>query len=241
MEATSAQAESQNTVLYSLMTAFMETSLNHMLFKEAVLKPARVRLAGKVMSIDLKEFNKTLTLIFTDNHVDVLSQWHEPADCTIKTSLFTLIKLKDKQQLSQLINSGDIVIEGDMQVVQHWSSLLDMAIWDPAHYLSPYLGDVAAQGLSQVFRKGAGLVSRLVAQQKTYIKDTLLEEWKMAPNPLELAYFSDEIEQVSDSLDELEKRLSKLEEKNDARWNKTSLLYYSGIPLVWLRWINPQN
>ncbi|EMI5493081.1 SCP2 domain-containing protein [Providencia stuartii] len=217
MEATSAQAESQNTVLYSLMTAFMETSLNHMLFKEAVLKPARVRLAGKVMSIDLKEFNKTLTLIFTDNHVDVLSQWHEPADCTIKTSLFTLIKLKDKQQLSQLINSGDIVIEGDMQVVQHWSSLLDMAIWDPAHYLSPYLGDVAAQGLSQVFRKGAGLVSRLVAQQKTYIKDTLLEEWKMAPNPLELAYFSDEIEQVSDSLDELEKRLSKLEEKNDAR------------------------
>lgn len=217
MEATSAQAESQNTVLYSLMTAFMETSLNHMLFKEAVLKPARVRLAGKVMSIDLKEFNKTLTLIFTDNHVDVLSQWHEPADCTIKTSLFTLIKLKDKQQLSQLINSGDIVIEGDMQVVQHWSSLLDMAIWDPAHYLSPYLGDVAAQGLSQVFRKGAGLVSRLVAQQKTYIKDTLLEEWKMAPNQLELAYFSDEIEQVSDSLDELEKRLSKLEEKNDAR------------------------
>lgn len=217
MEATSAQAESQNTVLYSLMTAFMETSLNHMLFKEAVLKPARVRLAGKVMSIDLKEFNKTLTLIFTDNHVDVLSQWHEPADCTIKTSLFTLIKLKDKQQLSQLINSGDIVIEGDMQVVQHWSSLLDMAIWDPAHYLSPYLGDVAAQGLSQVFKKGAGLVSRLVAQQKTYIKDTLLEEWKMAPNPLELAYFSDEIEQVSDSLDELEKRLSKLEEKNDAR------------------------
>lgn len=217
MEATSAQVESQNTVLYSLMTAFMETSLNHMLFKEAVLKPARVRLAGKVMSIDLKELNKTLTLIFTDNHVDVLSQWHEPADCTIKTSLFTLIKLKDKQQLSQLINSGDIVIEGDMQVVQHWSSLLDMAIWDPAHYLSPYLGDVAAQGLSQVFRKGAGLASRLIGRQKTYIKDTLLEEWKMALNPLELAYFSDEIEQVSDSLNELEKRLSQLEEKHDAR------------------------
>lgn len=217
MEATSAQVESQNTVLYSLMTAFMETSLNHMLFKEAVLKPARVRLAGKVMSIDLKELNKTLTLIFTDNHVDVLSQWYEPADCTIKTSLFTLIKLKDKQQLSQLINSGDIVIEGDMQVVQHWSSLLDMAIWDPAHYLSPYLGDVAAQGLSQVFRKGAGLASCLIGHQKNYIKDTLLEEWKMAPNPLELAYFSDEIEQLSDSFNELEKRLSQLEEKHDAR------------------------
>ncbi|GAB1441045.1 hypothetical protein MASR2M36_38300 [Providencia sp.] len=87
-----------------------------------------MRLAGKVMSIELKELNKTLTLIFAENHVDVLSQWLEPADCTIKTSLFTLVKLKDKQQLSQLINRGDIVIEGDMQIVQHWSSLLDLAI-----------------------------------------------------------------------------------------------------------------
>lgn len=217
MEATSAQTESQNTVLYSLMTAFMETSLNHILFKESVLKPARARLAGKAMSIDLKEFNKKLTLIFTDNHVDVLSQWSEPADCTIKTSLFTLIKLKDKQQLSQLINSGDIVIEGDMQVVQYWSSLLDMAIWDPAHYLSPYFGDVAAQGISQVLRKGTNLASHLICRQKNYIKDTLLEEWKMAPNPLELAYFSDEVEQISDSLSKLEKRLSQLEENNDTR------------------------
>ena len=106
---------------------------------------------------------------------------------------------------------------GDMQVVQHWSSLLDMAIWDPAHYLSPYLGDVAAQGISQVLRKGASLASHLACRQKNYIKDTLLEEWKMAPNPLELAYFSDEVEQVSDSLSELEKRLSQLEEYNDAR------------------------
>ncbi|ELX8379741.1 SCP2 domain-containing protein [Providencia vermicola] len=217
MEATSAQSESQNTVLYSLMTAFMETCMNHMLFKESVLKPARARLAGKVMSVDLKELNQTLTLIFTDNHVDVLSQWCEPADCTIKTSLFTLIKLKDKQQLSQLINSGEIVIEGDMQVVQHWSSLLDMAIWDPAHYLSPYLGDVAAQGISQIVQKGSKLVSHLACRQKTYLKDTLLEEWKMAPNPLELAYFSDEVEQVAESLNQLEMRLRQLEEHNDAR------------------------
>lgn len=217
MEVAAAQTENQNTALYSLMTAFMETALNSMLFKESVLKPARMRLAGKVMSIDLKELNKKLTLVFTDNHVDVLSQWSEPADCTIKTSLFTLIKLKDKQQLSQLINSGDIVIEGDMQVVQHWSSLLDMAIWDPAHYLSPYLGDVVAQGVSQVVRKGTRFAVNLGCRQKTYLKDILFEEWKMSPSQLEFAYFSDEVEQVTDSLSQLEQRLSQLEERNDSR------------------------
>ncbi|HGN1706810.1 TPA: SCP2 domain-containing protein [Providencia rettgeri] len=217
MEATSTHSEKQNTVLYSLVTALMETSLNHMLFKEKVLQPARMRLAGKVMSIELKELNKTLTLIFAENHVDVLSLWVEPADCTIKTSLFTLVKLKDKQQLSQLINCGDIVIEGDMQIVQHWSSLLDLAIWNPAHYLSPYIGDVAAEGLSKLLNKGACFASNIVKRQKNYVKDALIEEWKMAPSQLELAHFSDEVEQVESSMSALEQRLSQLEEKNDAQ------------------------
>ncbi|SUC34426.1 Uncharacterized protein conserved in bacteria [Providencia rustigianii] len=217
MEAPSTHSENPNTVLYSLVTAMMETSLNHMLFKEKVLQPARMRLAGKVMAIELKELNKTLTLIFAENHVDVLSEWQEPSDCTIKTSLFTLIKLKDKQQLSQLISRGDIVIEGDMQIVQHWSSLLDLAIWNPAHYLSPYIGDVAAEGISKVLSKGACLASRLVKSQKTYVKDVILEEWKMAPSQLELVYFSDEVEQISNTMSQLEQRLNQLEEKNDSR------------------------
>ena len=217
MEAPSAHTEIQHTVLYSLITAMMETSLNHMLFKEKVLQPARMRLAGKVMSIELKELNKTLTLIFAENHVDVLSEWTEAADCTIKTSLFTLVKLKDKQQLSQLINHGYIVIEGDMQIVQHWSSLLDLAIWNPAHYLSPYIGDVAAEGLSKLLNKGVCLVTHLVKRQKTYVKDALIEEWKMAPSQLELVHFSDEVEQIESSMSTLEQRLSQLEEKNDTR------------------------
>ncbi len=32
-----------------------------------------MRLAGKVMAIELKELNKTLTLVFAENHVDVLA------------------------------------------------------------------------------------------------------------------------------------------------------------------------
>lgn len=205
------------SAIYSAITALMEVSLNSIVFKEPVLKPARMRLAGKVMSVELKELDKKLTLVFTENHVDVLSQWDEVADCTIKTSIFTLMKLKDKQQLSRLINRGDVVIEGDMQVVQHWSGLLDLAEWDPAHYLSPYIGDVVAQGISQFFRKGSSIALQLFGRQKTYIKETLLEEWKMAPNPLELAYFADEVEQTSLSLTQLETRLKQLEEKNDTR------------------------
>lgn len=179
-------ASAKNTILnhvaiYSAATALMETCLNRLLFKEGVLKPARTRLTGKTMSIDLKELDKALTLVFSDNHVDVLSQWSEPADCTLRTSVFTLIKLKDKQQLSRLINQGDVVIEGDMQVVQHWSTLLDLAEWDPAHYLAPYIGDVVAEGISQFLRKGTGLRRIYSLVRKLMCKKRLLKSGKWPP------------------------------------------------------------
>ncbi|SQI31571.1 Uncharacterized protein conserved in bacteria [Providencia alcalifaciens] len=39
----------------------------------------------------------------------------------------------------------------------------------------------------------------------------------MAPSQLELVHFSDEVEQVSNSMSQLEQRLNQLEEKNVSR------------------------
>ncbi|RLR63159.1 hypothetical protein CKA49_35325, partial [Pseudomonas aeruginosa] len=99
-------------VLYPLLTASMETALNHVLYQENVLKPARNRLAGKVLALSINEFPHSIYLIFSEQQVDVLSQWNDETDCTIKTKLLTLIKLTDRQKMSELINRGDITIEG---------------------------------------------------------------------------------------------------------------------------------
>ncbi|MDK6201456.1 SCP2 domain-containing protein [Proteus mirabilis] len=200
-------------VLYPLITASMETALNHVLYQENVLKPARNRLAGKVLALSINEFPQSIYLIFSEQQVDVLTQWNDETDCTIKTKLLTLIKLTDRQKLSELINRGDITIEGDMQVVQNWSALLDMAPWEPAQYLAPYIGDLAAEGLSLAANKGLKLFTTLFGRQKAYLRDALIEEWKTAPSTLETVHFYDEIEQLAQQTAELEKRLSTLEKK----------------------------
>lgn len=200
-------------VLYPLLTASMETALNHVLYQENVLKPARNRLAGKVLALSINEFPHTFYLVFSEQQVDILTQWNDKADCTIKTKLLTLIKLTDRQKMSELINRGDITIEGDMQIVQHWSALLDMAEWQPAQYLAPYIGDLAAQGISVVAGKGLQLFSSVFCQQKTYLRDTLIEEWKTAPSTLEVTHFYDEIEQIAQKIADLEKRFNTLEKK----------------------------
>ncbi|WP_445496169.1 ubiquinone biosynthesis protein UbiJ [Photorhabdus sp. SF281] len=206
-----------NSTLMPVLTAVMERSLNHLLYREPVLRPARMRLVGKVLSIELQEMNTPLTLVFSEKQVDVLSQWAESADCTVKTNFAALLTLRDRQQISRLLNSGEMVIEGDMQVVQQWSALLDMVEWDLAHYLSPYLGDIAAEGISQAIKKGFQFVSSSIECQKNYLVETLTEEWKLAPNALEVAYFSEEVSVLTKDISQIEQRLTVLEEKYDSR------------------------
>lgn len=206
-----------NSTLMPVLTAVMERSLNHLLYREPVLRPARMRLVGKVLSIELQEMDTPLTLVFSEKQVDVLSQWADAADCTVKTNFTALLKLRDRQQISRLLNSGEMVIEGDMQVIQQWSALLDMVEWDLAHYLSPYLGDIAAEGISQAIKKGFQFVSGSIECQKNYLVETLTEEWKLAPNALEVAYFSEEVSVLTKDIRQIEQRLAVLEEKYDSR------------------------
>ncbi|MDX7988539.1 SCP2 domain-containing protein [Xenorhabdus sp. 12] len=204
-------------VLFPILAAFLETTLNHLLYREPVLKSARLRLAGKTLSIELKEIKTPLVLFFSEKQVDVLSQYSEPANCSMKTTLPALLKLRDRQCLSTLINSGEIVIEGDMQVIQQWSALLDMSEWDPAYYLSPYVGDIAAESISRVIKKGIKFASNTIAKKKNDFFESLTEEWKMAPGALEGAHFSEEVDAIANDVNQIEKRLAALEGKYDSQ------------------------
>lgn len=206
-------------VLHAAAASLLQKMLNKFFYREVALKSARVRLIGKVLAIKLKELSQPLILICSEQRVDVSNQWPTPADCVIKSALVTLVQLKNKQQLSVLINDGKIIIEGDIQIVQHWSALLDAAQWDPAHYLAPYVGDVIAEGMSRWVKKGLIGIIGLLNQQKNHFKDVLVEEWRISPNTLEVLSFTDKVEKVAVDIEKLEQRLAKLEEKYETGRN----------------------
>ncbi|MCS3406775.1 SCP2 domain-containing protein [Serratia sp. AKBS12] len=200
-------------LLTPLLTGVLETTLNSLLFRDRSMKMARQRLAGKVLRIELQEFSSPLVLIFSEQRVDVLGQSEDSADCTVQTKIPVLLKLRDRQQLSPLMRSGELVVEGDIQVVQQLVGLLDLAEWDPAEWLAPYVGDIAAQGISQVLGKGAGLLRAGVQNQLHYVAETLTEEWRVAPGPLEVVWFNEEVDAVSRDVESLLVRMDKLEGK----------------------------
>lgn len=132
------------------------------------------------------------------------------------TRLSVLPKLRNRQQLTALIRSGDLEVQGDLQVVQNMVSLCDLAEFDPAELLAPYTGDIVAEGVGKVLRGGAQFLLKGAERQQRYVAEAITEEWRLAPGPLELAWFAEETTAIERALAALEKRLETLE-GNDAR------------------------
>ena len=190
-----------------LVTAGLETVLNTFLWRDRALKPARQRLLGKVLRVELQELSEPVVLVFSERQVDVLGAWEGEADCTVRTRLSVLPQLRNRQQLTALIRSGDLEVQGDLQVVQNTVTLCDLAEFDPAELLAPYTGDVVAEGFSKVFRGGARFLLRGAQRQQRYVAEAITEEWRMAPGPLEVAWFAEETAAVERAVESLAKRL----------------------------------
>lgn len=196
-----------------LITASIEGVLNKFLYQPRALKSPRQRLQGKVLRVVLQEFSSPLVLVFSEQQVDVLAQWEGEADCSVITRLSVLPKLRDKQQLTALIRSGELEVQGDIQVVQNFSSLLDLAEFSPEELLAPYIGDIAAHGIGKAVAGGVNAITKRAQRNQRYMADALTEEWRMAPGPLEVAWFSEETAALARAADTLTSRLEKLEGK----------------------------
>ncbi|MEM6162607.1 SCP2 domain-containing protein [Erwinia sp. P6884] len=196
-----------------LLTAGLETALNQILYRDRSLKAARQRLNGKSLSIVLTELKQPLTLVFSEKQADVLAEWSDVPDCTVKARLATLSQLRDRQRLTSLIRSGELEVEGDLQVVQQFSALIDLAELDPAEYLAPWTGDIIAHGVGQFARRGFSFIRRDLERKQSYLGQALTEEWRVAPGALELAWFAEEVDAVERDFAALEARLNKLEAK----------------------------
>lgn len=194
-----------------LLTAGLELALNHILYRDRSLKAARQRLAGRSLALELAGFSRPVTLLFSEQQLDVISTREYQADCTVRTRISTLKKLRDRQQLTALIRSGELDVAGDLQVVQHFSALIDMAELEPAEYLAPWLGDVVAHGVSQGLKTAGTALARDLSRRQRYFSAALTEEWRLAPGRLEAAWFAEEVDAVTHALAGLQVRLSKLE------------------------------
>lgn len=195
-----------------LVTAIIETSLNARIKDEPQLVDRLARLKGQVIQVHLKELNKTLTFVFS-HQIDVLAKYDATPNCYLSLQLAVIPQLSEQANITQLIKQEKLELEGDIQLAQKFSQFLIECKPDFEEWLSRLTGDVVAHTLVQGALNVGEFVKRQATKHQNQIAEVLTEEWKLAPAPLEIADFCDQVDEVKSHSARLEARLNQLLER----------------------------
>ncbi|PKF77390.1 hypothetical protein CW749_22065 [Vibrio sp. vnigr-6D03] len=195
-----------------LVTAVVETTLNTLIQDDPALVKRMTRLKGQVIQVHVKEINKTLTFIFSQQ-IDVLAHFEGDADCYLSLSLSVLPELREQANITQLIKQDKLVLEGDIQLAQKFSQLLTDAKPDLEEWLSRVTGDVIAHTFVSSAKQSVEWVKKNAEKKQDHIAQVLTEEWRIAPPPLEVAHFCDQVDDIASDVARTESRLNALLEK----------------------------
>ncbi len=130
------------------------------------------------------------------------------ADCTVQLAFDTLPKLADKQKLTELINNKSLVLTGDIQVLQHFTALLEQLEKDPAELLSPFVGDVVAQTSTNLAKKLLGKVKAQFEQNNQHLVENLIQERPVLVHCLQAVHFYDQVEELAQQALKLEQKFT---------------------------------
>jgi len=195
----------------SLVCAGIETTINKLVSLDKNSASLLDTLDGKVVHIKLNEYKEPLYFYIASRRIDVFSNYEGDVSVTLTLGIDTLIALKNKQSISELIKQDKLIIDGDIKVLQQFSDLLTTLDIDWAEIISPYTGDVLAHRISQQAKKINGAIQTQGQSAKVHFGDYIKHEAKLTISPLEFLHFCDQIESLTTRVDQLSAAITTLE------------------------------
>ncbi len=168
-------------------------------------------LHGQVIAMEMVGPDITLWFIPAPDRLYIQSHFEGEADCTLRGTPMALAKLGLVEDKSGELFGGDIAIEGDSGLAQHFGRIFaEMEINWEAH-LSQFVGDVPAQEASNYWHqlKDWGQETHRTLEQNlgAYLQESRL------PHPEAVTAFADEIDRLRDDVERLEARIQRLSTK----------------------------
>lgn len=195
--------------LETLLTAGLETAINQLLKLDERQDNGRRTLQGKVIKLDIREL-MPVWLVFSTQYVDVLAHYEGPADAGLSTTLSALPRLRDRSQLTPLIREGKVDLIGDPGLFNQFAILLGDLDIDWEGQLGRYIGQIPAHLFTTGLRKLQAGVQQQLAISRQDLAEYLVEELRLAPGPLEVADFCDDVAALRRQCDATALRLEKL-------------------------------
>ncbi|MDP8163409.1 SCP2 sterol-binding domain-containing protein [Pasteurella skyensis] len=198
----------QQLMLPQFVIAGIEGFFNGLIQRSPHCLTTLKKLQNSTLKIVLLQPAVNVVILFSNTQTNWLINYEDTPDCSITVHSSALLKLKDKEQLTKLINEQRVVLEGDIQVLQYFVQLLDELEKDPAELLSPLMGDVMAQSTTDVAKFIVNKVKQQNTQVSKYLVDNLMNEYPVLVHQLEIANFCDQVTAIVKDVERLERKMA---------------------------------
>jgi len=204
-----------------LLCSGLEQLVNKALALNLQGKQGLDRLEQKTLSLHLQEIGFALSFTVSAQHV-LINTLTEHPDCTINTSVKTLLLLKKEQQLTELIKQDKLDISGDIKVAQTFAHIAETLDIDWQSELAKHIGDIATYKLIQTGKSVGNKLKFAVQQIQADASEWLVHEKKLVVTSSQISHFN---QQVSD----LEKQAQLLADRAERLLHKKISLNDSAI------------
>ncbi|MCK5831037.1 MAG: SCP2 sterol-binding domain-containing protein [Methylococcales bacterium] len=198
-------------IIKPLLTSAVETALNHYLSLDEDVSLFLAPISGKVIAINILQFNETMYLCPTQDKIQILESYTQEVDATISGSLSALGLMSLSSTPMKSIFSGEVTIEGDTHVAHKFQQIFEKLDIDLEEKLSHFTGDIIAHKIGNFFRSGQDWTEESVTTFKLNSKEFLQEETRDLPAAPEADIFYHQVDKLRSDFDRLLARLEKIQ------------------------------
>ncbi|HEX7115569.1 MAG TPA: SCP2 sterol-binding domain-containing protein [Steroidobacter sp.] len=191
----------------------LESVLNRNLAASALARALCKRLERKVMAVHVEGTPLRFYFKSDGEHVTLETSHEGAVDATLTGAPLSLMRLVGPSAQATL-RRGSVHIEGDAEVAQAFSELLEHAKPDLEEELSRVIGDVAAHQIGNAARSALGFARRAADTFARNISEFLQEESRDVPSRTEAEEFAAGVDKLREDVDRFEARLKVFESRN---------------------------
>lgn len=200
--------------LDQVLTASIETSLNRYLSLDPDALSRFSSLEGRIIAVEIKGLNKTLSLFPSADGFMVLVDFDGEADATICGTPIALAKMGMAKDPKDLLFSGEISITGDTALANQFNRLLSKLDIDWEEILAKNVGDIAAHKVGNFLRDANQWFKRSIHSVQLDSGEYLQEETHLSPSNAELRKFTRQVDELREATDRLAAKINIIKNKN---------------------------
>jgi len=200
----------RHPVLAGILAETLERAVAHYLSLNAGNGELLAPITGKVIELRLRPFDVSIYFCPADSGIQILTDFGGRPDVTLAGSIPAFAKMRFGESARQLLSSGAVEIDGDMDTARRFQALFEKLEVDWEIHLAQYTGRAFASTCFDFVRSGFGWTKDSLKTLRLDLAEYWQEESRELPAQFEADAFYAEVDRLRADFDRLEARVERL-------------------------------